>query len=875
MKRSAPPDSDEQVPPFLRGDGVANRLAQSLDWAKTPLGPVQGWPSSLKTTVGMLLHSRHPMFLWWGPELIQFYNDAYLPSFGKGKHPAAMGQRGADCWQEIWPIIGPQIDDVMSRGRPSWNEDQLVPIYRNGHLEEVYWTYGYSPIFDESGAVGGTLVVCTETTNRVLSERRLRTMRALTEKTAFAVDLKAMLHLAARVFGEAPRDLPFALLFTVNARADQVQLVEAAGITPEQGMLVLDPALRRELGTTLAQAGSGNQGPFALASPLALTLWAEPVTQVFVTPIARAPGQAVSGFIVFGLSPSLPFDDAYRAHLGELAEHLGLAQARIDAFRIRALAESERNNLLLQAPVGTALLTGPQHVFQLANRLYCQLVGRKESELVGKTYSQAFPELVGTALPGILDEVYQTGGPFVANEYEVPLDRRGDGTIELCFIKFSLEPLRDVGGEVYGMMAIAVDITDQVRARQVIEKAHNERAKLLADLEAASRAKDEFLAMLGHELRNPLSPIVTALALMKLRAGNQVGREQQIIERQVDHLIRLVDDLLDVSKITRGKVILKKESVALADVLAKAVEMASFLFEQRSHQLLIDGPGEGMRWEGDPVRLAQVVANLLTNAARYTSVGGCIRLAALREGDEIVISVKDNGMGIPAEMLPRIFDLFVQGKRSSDRAEGGLGLGLTLVKTLVALHGGTVQARSEGLGRGSEFIVRLPAGTTDSPSGSELPAVLPPPPPSRHLRRVLVVDDNADAAELLGEALVVMGHEVRVANDPLTALALVEQFRPAVAVLDIGLPVMDGYELAGRIREKPEAAGCRLIAVTGYGQDHDRARSEEAGFETHLVKPINVEHLIQLIATPTSPPVEAGPPSSGTSAFPAESGPPR
>jgi hypothetical protein len=340
MTSSPPTDPDEQVPPFLSGDGVANRLAQSIDWSATPLGNVHGWPSSLKTIVGMLLHSRHPMFLWWGPELIQFYNDAYLPSFGKGKHPAAMGQRGADCWQEIWPIIGPQIDDVMSRGRPSWNEDQLVPIYRNGHLEEVYWTYGYSPIFDESGVVGGTLVVCTETTNRVLSERRLRTMRALTEKTAFAVDSKAMLHLAAQVFGAAPRDIPFALLFTVNARADQVQLVEAAGVTPEQGMQILDPALRRELGTTLAQTGSGNQGPFALASPLSVPLWVEPVSTVFVTPIARAPGQAVSGFVVFGLSPSLPFDDAYRAHLGELAEHLGLAQARIDAFRIRALAES-------------------------------------------------------------------------------------------------------------------------------------------------------------------------------------------------------------------------------------------------------------------------------------------------------------------------------------------------------------------------------------------------------------------------------------------------------------------------------------------------------------------------------------------------------
>jgi PAS domain S-box-containing protein len=799
------------------------------------------------------------MFLWWGRELIQFYNDAYLPSFGKGKHPAAMGQRGADCWQEIWPIIWPQIDDVMSRAQPSWNEDQLVPIYRNGRLEEVYWTYGYSPVFDESGAVGGTLVVCTETTNRVLSERRLRTMRALTEKTAFAVDLKAMLHIAAQVFAAAGRDIPFALLFTVNASADRVQLVETAGLAAEQGMQLLDPDLRRELGSMLTPAGSCGRGPISLQSPLQLSPGSEPVTQVFVAPIARAPSQVASGFIVFGISPSLPFDDPYRSHLSELAEHLGLAQARIEAFRIRALVESERNNLLLQSPVGTALLIGPQHIFQLANPLYCQLVGRSESELVGKTYGQAFPELAGTPLPEILDRVYQSGTPFVASEYEVPIDRRGDGVLDDCVVKFSLEPLRDVGGEVYGMMAIAVDITEQVRARQVIEKAHNERVKLLEDLEAASRAKDEFLAMLGHELRNPLAPIVTALALMKLRSGNQAGREQQIIERQVSHLIRLVDDLLDVSKITRGKVILKKESVPLAEVLAKAVEMASFLFEQRSHQLVIDAPSETVRWEGDPVRLAQVVANLLTNAARYTAVGGSIRLSAYREGSELLIAVKDNGMGIPKEMLPRIFDLFVQGKRSADRAEGGLGLGLTLVKTLVALHGGTVEAHSEGVGRGSEFIVRLPAATPESAAGAvpppELP--LPPLPPAAHPQRVLVVDDNADAAELLGEALLALGHEVRIANDPLAALTLLAQFRPAVAVLDIGLPVMDGYELAQRIRERPEASGCRLIAVTGYGQEHDRLRSEQAGFETHLVKPIHIEQLVQLIATPLAPTPES------------------
>ena len=215
---------------FLDGGSVAGQLIRSIDWARTPLGPIAGWPASLKTIVGVLLHSRHPMFLWWGPDLIQFYNDAYLPSFGHGKHPSAMGQRGADCWREIWPIIWPQIDDVMARAKASWNEDALVPIFRNGRIEEGYWTYGYSPVFDESGGVGGTLVVCTETTTRVVSQRRLRTLRALVERTVLAASQTAVLESAAAVFGSEPADVPFALLYRNNPDTQAATLVQSIGI---------------------------------------------------------------------------------------------------------------------------------------------------------------------------------------------------------------------------------------------------------------------------------------------------------------------------------------------------------------------------------------------------------------------------------------------------------------------------------------------------------------------------------------------------------------------------------------------------------------------------------------------------------------------
>ena len=842
--------------PFLDGGGVAGELARTVEWARTPLGPPGGWSQSLKTIVGVILQSRHPMFLWWGPELIQVYNDAYLPSFGAGKHPAAMGQRGRDCWQEIWPIIWPQIDDVMSRKRSSWNEDQLVPAFRNGRIEEVYWTYGYSPVLDDGGGVGGVLVVCTETTSQVVVARRNRTMRSLAERTALTTDPTVMLNAAVDALQGARHDVPFALVYRHDGRSRALRLVRAAGLAEPA---TVDAIVRGRIGTSPFGDGEARAKVLRCDDACALPggVWPEPVPALFVIPVAPSGRERSSDVIVFGLSPRLPFDDGYRNHLTQIANHLGFAQAQLDAFRIQAASDSERNNLLLQAPVGTALLSGPEHVFRLANPLFCRMVRR--DDIVGKPYLQAFSRPEERRLGEILDRVYETGEPYSTEEYLVPHDLQDDGSRKDRYFRFNVEPLRDAEGKVYGMMAVAIEISEQVRARQVLERSQEENQKLLLDLEAASRAKDEFLAMLGHELRNPLSPIATALQLMKLRGDSRTTREQQVIERQVNHLTRLVDDLLDVSKITRGKVELRKERVEIADVIAKAVEMASDLFEQRNHDLLLDVAKERLWVDGDPVRLAQVVANLLTNAARYTERGGKIVVSARREAGEraagqrgsgeIVIRVKDNGAGISPDLLPRIFDLFIQGHRSSDRAQGGLGLGLALVKNLVALHGGSVVALSDGPGKGSEFVIRLPpsaeAGDFVSLRSEHDRAA---PPPNLHGKRVLIVDDNNDAADSLAELLRDVGHEVAVAYSPVAALEISGSFRPEVAVLDIGLPVMDGYELAARLRSNPVTANCLLIALTGYGQSHDRIRSEEGGFQYHLVKPVDFVQLTKIVA---------------------------
>jgi len=377
---------------------------------------------------------------------------------------------------------------------------------------------------------------------------------------------------------------------------------------------------------------------------------------------------------------------------------------------------------------------------------------------------------------------------------------------------------------------VAFDVTALAKARRAAED--------------ANRAKDEFLAMLGHELRNPLAPILTALQLLRLR-GIQAGeRERTIIERQVRHLVSLVDDLLDISRITRGKIRLNQVPIEINEAVAKGIELASPLLEQHQHDLSVDVARQGLGVMGDPDRLAQVVSNLLTNAAKYTPAGGRIRVSAALDGDEVSLTVRDTGIGIDRDMLPRVFDLFTQDTQAIDRAQGGLGLGLAIVRSLVALHGGSVIARSEGTGRGSEFVVRL--SRIDMAAASQRPDAALPRPAASGVR-VLVVDDNEDAAMLLADALAEEGHHTATAHDGPAALQTAARFKPDVALLDIGLPVMDGFELARQFRSHPELQSTRLVAVTGYGQEHDRQKSAGAGFDAHLVKPVDIDDVTDLV----------------------------
>jgi PAS domain S-box-containing protein len=382
-------------------------------------------------------------------------------------------------------------------------------------------------------------------------------------------------------------------------------------------------------------------------------------------------------------------------------------------------------------------------------------------------------------------------------------------------------------------LALAMDLAH--RASVAVEN-----TQLYQALRDTDRRKDEFLATLAHELRNPLAPIRNALQILKMPRVDQatVQRSREMMERQVHHLVRLVDDLLDVSRVMRGKIELRRERVELATVVARAVETVQPLVDTQGHELSVRISPESLLIDGDPVRLAQVVGNLLTNAAKYTEPGGRIGLTAERDGDVAVLRVRDNGIGIAPQMLPRIFELFVQVDHASTKAQGGLGIGLTLVKNLVEMHNGFVQARSEGLGQGSEFVVRLPLSVVrvEQERGREIEEqVQQPPSPSGY--RLMVVDDNQDAADSLAMLLKLQGHEVRVAYSGMAALEMTKTYTPDVAFMDIGMPGMDGYEVARRMRQQPGLENIVLAALTGWGQKEDRRRTAEAGFNHHLVKP--------------------------------------
>jgi signal transduction histidine kinase/CheY-like chemotaxis protein len=794
---------------YFFGTGVCAEVARSVDWTRTPLGSPDSWSTSLRTTLATIFHSRHPMFLWWGPELIQFYNDAYLPSFGVGKHPVAMGQPGRECWPEIWPLIGPQIEDVMRGGVPSWNEDQLVPILRNGRLEEVYWTYGYSPVFDDGGSVAGTLVVCTETTARVVAERRLKLLRALGDALLATREPADTTRLAAAQLGADPYDIAFAIAVSGSEPPLLVGVDEAAAA-----------GVQAVVGKVVVTART-----FALPAPVAAQPWPEPVSAVHAVPIEG------SGHLVFGVSARLPFDDRYALFFAQIARQIEATQARVRV-------EYERRNLLEHAPLPAAFLTGPAHVFDIANGPFCAMVGR---DVRGKPYSEAFPELRQFPLSEILANVYRSGEPFVTNEMRVPL-RGESGEIEERFFKFSLSAIRGSDGHVSGIMAIGIEITEQVTARRA--------------LQAAAQAKDEFLATISHELRTPLNAMLGWAKILQNDSRDPVKLQKglDVLERNAGAQARLVGDLLDVSRIISGKLTLALSAVDVAGAVAAALDVVRPSADAKRVRLETAIAADVGLTLADPDRVQQILWNLLSNAIRFTPSDGRVQVTVAREHSRLHIEIADTGAGIGAEHLANIFERFRQVDATTTRQHGGLGLGLAIVRYLVEAHGGSVSARSEGVGKGSTFDVLLPIRAVAFAPPVESDARVPPssapaeqPPSELHRVRILAVDDDRDSLDLLRELLESAGGVVTSANSVEQALAQRGPFD--IVISDIGMPVMDGYDLIRALRARPREAGGSVpaIALTAYARTEDAARAREAGFQEHLTKPVDMSALLRAI----------------------------
>jgi PAS domain S-box-containing protein len=417
--------------------------------------------------------------------------------------------------------------------------------------------------------------------------------------------------------------------------------------------------------------------------------------------------------------------------------------------------------------------------------------------------------------------------------------RSKDG--RLIPIDDSAAPIRDRTGRIAGCVLIFRDVAEK-------RQADRELAESRASLQAADRRKDEFLAMLAHELRNPLAPMRNSLEIMRLARDDRSVADQALatMERQIDQMVHLVDDLLDVARISRGKIELRRERVDLRAVIEQAVELCKPLAQSRQHDVRVSLPAETVLLQADAVRLSQVLSNLLHNACKYTEPGGRIELVAHAQGSELVVTVRDTGIGIPAEMLPRVFEMFTQMDQTLERAQGGLGIGLTLARELVEMHGGTIEARSDGPGRGTEMIVRLPV-VVEQQSISERPFSLPVE--GSRGRSILVVDDNKDNADSLSTLLRLRGHTTSTANDGPEAIEAAERIRPDLVLLDIGLPRMSGLEVCRSIREQAWGRSMIVVALTGWGQEEDRVKSRDAGFDHHLVKPVQIEELSRLIGT--------------------------
>jgi len=665
----------------------------------------------------------------------------------------------------------------------------------------------------------------------VLADRRAETLRLLLAE--HGADVPALHESLAAIAGN-PRDLPFVQVWLWDAQGMELA---SAGRVGE----ALVPADDQRLAAIAHTVWIETAPRFVDVVPEADAALAR---AALLLPLDGAPGGPPSGVIAVGVSRRLHFDDRYRRFIEQVARQVAAGLQRAEASRASQRQRQYLDELFRQAPAGIAVLDGADHVFELANPAYHAFIGHRD--IVGRRLVDALPELRDQPFPALLDEVYRTGIAHVGSESPMHLQRGPGGCSEEAFFNFVYQPLRDARGLTSGILVFAYEVTEQVNARRHVEH-------LADELRAEHRRKDDFLAMLAHELRNPLAPVSAAAEVLRLGHANdpRLRRTSEIVTRQVRHMAALIDDLLDVSRVTRGLVTIDSSCQDLREIVAAAVEQAAPLIDARRHRLAVSAGSQFVCVLGDRKRLVQSLANLLDNAAKYTAEAGAIELTLTHDGHDAIIHVRDNGIGVPPDMRERVFDLFVQGQRSADRAQGGLGIGLALARRLVELHGGQLECVDTPTGLGADFRLRLPLAPASAPCAAKARAVTHERAHERAHEgakpSILIVDDNEDAARMLAMLLEDGGYEVMTETDPVVALERARQTRPDVCLLDIGLPRMDGHELARRLRASDAGRDVTLVALTGYGQASEREKAAQAGFDHYMVKPPDPVALQQLL----------------------------
>lgn len=790
-------------------------LIAAHDWSTSAMGDPGGWPVELRVALDLMLDAPQPTLVCWTAQHLMLYNDAYAALLGAA-HPAALGEPMQAVMAALWPDIAPLAAAAMA-GRPGRLDDVCIALPPGDGACQRWFSASYVPLRSPDGQVGGFVHTAFETTGRVLEAHRA-------EQARRASDARLSALFDSLPVGVGVSDASGTIVLANDAMETYMPTRRLPSCDEQRAerwtLLGADckPVARSDFPG--ARALRGERVVPGVEALYRTDDGRETWTHISSVPILDADGK-VSGQVsvvtdidrVKRTEAALrESEEKYRKLFEEVDEAFCILEVKFDASG---------------APVDL--------IFLEVNPMFAIQSGIVDAR--GRSVHELAPGLESVWLERY-GGVARTGESILFEEYSPMLERW-----------FEVNASRIGGPEARLVALVFRDTSERKRIEQDMQR-------LAQEASDASRRKSEFLAVLAHELRNPMATIRTGLEIMRLRADNPetLLRVREMLERQTSQLSHLVDDLLDVARVSSGKIEIRRQLADLNRVVTSAVETSNAVIQGARHRLAVRLWPEALLLDIDPTRIAQVISNLLTNAAKYTPPGGEIGLEVRKEAGEgagqAVVAVNDSGVGILPEHQDAIFEMFSQVGDSGGLAQGGLGIGLSLVRQLVTLHGGAISVHSAGAGQGSTFIVRLPLGARADGGQGEAPATALPHEQRalpRRTFRILVVDDNTDAAESLSLLLQLNAHEIRTATNGRDALALMRDFTPDIAFLDIGMPGMTGYELAQRMRALPALAHTTIVAVTGWGSEEDQQRSREAGFDHHFTKPIAAETVSRLL----------------------------